>query len=748
MHFVPLELLPKQDLHHPQLVLNLIPTPSPAIATSIMPLFSGAQNLIITNGQFFDQTVIHNSLDSGGISVLFKASIPEAAHDAPDRNSRSRCLPETRKQYIEDIINWAFPPAGDIPLPIFWMRGPAGVGKSAVAQSCVEKAKKLDTLGAAFFFSLLHERDDHTKLFTSLAYQLSIEFPEYRKLVDAKVSRDQGLVTKGMERQFRGLIVEPLQELESKGKGLGRRAIFIDGLDECRSRDAQCDIVEIITTSVREHSTPFCWAFFSRPELHLEAIFSRADIHPHCHKTILPVSCKIDGEVELYLRTSFQNVLQRHNLSLPSPRWPPDEDMQVLVGAVAGLFIYAVTLLRFFDQMCSSLGPDEALLAIQAAALNHPSGNNIQKRPLSALDGFYALILNRIPQHMLPSVQLLFAIMITFKSSEKHWSPVILANLLRFSEAKFRVVCYELRSILLFRERRDSYTPTLGESIENALPFHQITTGKQLDPLFGIGGVVCFYHKSFFDFLTDPSRSGSFCVKAPALRNDLFKHCLDLANVYDQSYSAEGPDLALAQGVQNSAVSLSWPCANEFINSFLKAAVYQHASSILFALSQSSELDPQLLQGYGDVNHRRILAISNCLLQGDNGSVPNAMVYNCPGFVQTIHGVTMSRIPADQFNAFNIVNFKKVIERLQRNKAIRPYSPSLFSIVKSLLWGRPNASVESQLYVCGNGAKMIFWYWEFSSELRFFQEFKASDLIVGEKIYRDHCHLEGWFSAN
>ena len=41
------------------------------------------------------------------------------------------------KQYISDIKNWVTESV-DSPASMYWMKGPAGVGKSAIAQTCAE----------------------------------------------------------------------------------------------------------------------------------------------------------------------------------------------------------------------------------------------------------------------------------------------------------------------------------------------------------------------------------------------------------------------------------------------------------------------------------------------------------------------------------------------------------------------------------------------------------------------------------
>ena len=71
-----------------------------------------------------------------GIDILRDASSPGATFDSHEHYDR-RCFPGTREQYIADITNWVTESI-DMPSSVYWMRGPAGVGKSAIAQTCAE----------------------------------------------------------------------------------------------------------------------------------------------------------------------------------------------------------------------------------------------------------------------------------------------------------------------------------------------------------------------------------------------------------------------------------------------------------------------------------------------------------------------------------------------------------------------------------------------------------------------------------
>jgi len=199
------------------------------------------------------------------------------------------------------------------------MMGPAGVGKSAIAQTCAEKLKETGHLGAAFFFTV-KGHNNSLRLFTTIAYQLSTTLPDYRALVDERISKDKTLVEKKISSQFKSLIIEPLRELESQGKRMQPKAIFIDGLDECAGEDAQAEIIKMIASSVRDGSTPFRWAIFSCAEPRIVSTFKQDNVASVTHSVELPISRDADGEIEMYLRensrvfsnTEIMRTCRRH----------------------------------------------------------------------------------------------------------------------------------------------------------------------------------------------------------------------------------------------------------------------------------------------------------------------------------------------------------------------------------------------------------------------------------------------------
>ncbi|KAF9440884.1 hypothetical protein P691DRAFT_800978 [Macrolepiota fuliginosa MF-IS2] len=503
-----------------------------------MPFLTGSQNATINGGSFVDQSISNILVTSGqtGIDILLEASNRDAAHDSAAREYDPRCHPGTREQHIEDIVYWAVPASGaDVPLPLFWMKGLAGVGKSAIAQTCAERLKELGKLGAAFFFSV-KGRDKASEFIPTIAHQLSTEFPDYRELVDHRIRHDRGILDKTMAVQFQALIVKPIQELERAGKGIGKRiAIIVDGLDECDSTDAQCKIIEIIAAAARNGVTPFCWAFFSRPEPHIDSSFTRADVAQFTCTTLLPISNDTDSDIELYLRDGFLNILRRRNIPTNSP-WPSENDIQTLVKASNGLFIYAATALRVVAHAGSL---EEALRAVCATSSNL-TGNSA----VPGLDAFYMAIMQRIPPDVLPNILLLCRLLCSDDAyAGGHQIGVILySNELGLSEIEFRAVCNHLSAVLHIRDYSDSFDPTqFGDTNR---PFQHTNTAA-IEELRGhifnkLGGSIYFYHKSFRDFLWDPTRSGTFCVRSSPTLNAYYKHCLEVLVKYEESYSFRG----------------------------------------------------------------------------------------------------------------------------------------------------------------------------------------------------------------
>jgi len=84
--------------------------------------------------------------------------------------------------------------------------------------------------------------------------------------------------------------------------GVQDKMVIIYGLDECNRNPAQHKIMELVAKSVMEHDNkiPLLWAFFSRPEFHINCEFLPYSRSHLFSKVELPMSESNDHDIRLY----------------------------------------------------------------------------------------------------------------------------------------------------------------------------------------------------------------------------------------------------------------------------------------------------------------------------------------------------------------------------------------------------------------------------------------------------------------
>ncbi|KAF9444223.1 hypothetical protein P691DRAFT_736830 [Macrolepiota fuliginosa MF-IS2] len=420
------------------------------------------------------------------INVLLESSVLDAVYDSPAREPPPRCLPGSRRQ-VDDIVYWALA-YHDRLNPVLWVNGPAGVGKSAVAQTCAEEFAASGQLAASFFFSKLNGRNKPNELFPTIAYQLLHSDPSYCDIIESRLVRDPTITQRSLIHQFQELIVSPVEEASTQGRDVPKGVIIIDGLDECAHADTQCEIIKAVCRSVRRQGTPLLWVFFSRQEPHLERTFSSEEIVPLCEQITL--SNPYD-EVKAYLRGGLREI-QRYHSSLLSPQWPSDDDIQKLAEMSSSFFLYAEHILREVDD--EAIGdPDKQLHII---LVDHP-----RLHVVPTLDSSYLEIMHSIPSHILPLArQVLLSVRIS--GGESNVTVLELSDLLSIRQDDFYAICNELRSVLGLRG-------PMGESPHTYMHF---------------------YHASFMDFLQDPARSRSVSTSNPEVVIPLLRCYIHFVN--------------------------------------------------------------------------------------------------------------------------------------------------------------------------------------------------------------------------
>lgn len=187
-----------------------------------MPVLARAANTTINGGYFADvqgdQYFVQgdhalNEAESG-VLALKDASALGATHDSFERHPPPKCQQGTRKTTLRRIDEWVevmtkscHPPdagfndqtsstAQTSPNKIqrheriLWLHGPAGAGKSAVAQTVSETYAERGSLVGSFFFSRgAPGRDTAKHLFPTLTYQIAMRIPGLRSTIGSAVKR-------------------------------------------------------------------------------------------------------------------------------------------------------------------------------------------------------------------------------------------------------------------------------------------------------------------------------------------------------------------------------------------------------------------------------------------------------------------------------------------------------------------------------------------------------------------------------
>ncbi|KAJ3557769.1 hypothetical protein NP233_g11659 [Leucocoprinus birnbaumii] len=419
----------------------------------------------------------NSSANGAGMAELLAHSIPGARHDSSERYPPPLCHPDTRQNFIRELTEWCHESASTPYKRLAWMKGPAGVGKSAIAQSMVQVLGA--KLAAAFFFSRPNRRNDPERFVTSIAYQLAMKHHVLRHLLDQKIDDDPAILSKSLPFQFEEILVDPFRAMKQQGLVFPETVILVDGLDECDGESAQQQIVQIVAQSLHHDFLHFRWIFFSRLEPHLVSIFNLPDIGLLATHFELTVTRDLDPEIHLFLASRIQEIRRMHGLD---ESWPSEKDFHTLVDISAGLFACAHALALYIEDPEGAATPPQRL-DIVLGLDSQAKTQNSSPHPLSPLDLLYTLILERLHPNRVKAVQLVLLANYLHLESDIYFTQTtpatVCANLLGHSQEDFLIICRSLHTVMQFVD------------VERGLEF---------------------YHASFMDFMMEPSRSREYCI--------------------------------------------------------------------------------------------------------------------------------------------------------------------------------------------------------------------------------------------
>ncbi|KAJ7438251.1 hypothetical protein FB451DRAFT_1060420 [Mycena latifolia] len=297
-----------------------------------------------------------------GITILQRSILRDAFYNSEQRFPPPQCHPHTRTAVQNTIQAWAG--EGDQGPSVMWLYGPAGAGKSAVAQTMAEKWFAANKLAAAFFFAKWRVDGSSGKtLFPTIAYQLAH--------IGLAVEADPAICDKALEAQAQALLVDPMSKLDVVPHK--RHLVIIDGLDECQGKAIQSRIVEILFQIAADNKLAILFLICSRPEPHIREAFESLPPDARFRRLVLDEAFNPGLDILRYLRDSFSEI---HRKRFPSQSgidsvWPSQRDLDSLVHSAAGQFIYAATVIKFVDdEYCHPIEQLRLVLSVAAAQTN------------------------------------------------------------------------------------------------------------------------------------------------------------------------------------------------------------------------------------------------------------------------------------------------------------------------------------------------------------------------------------------
>ncbi|KAK1215585.1 hypothetical protein PQX77_021796 [Marasmius sp. AFHP31] len=407
-----------------------------------------------------------------------------ASHTAEQQYERGECLEGTREVVIQAIHEWR---RSKTSLPMCWLLGAAGVGKSAIAMTVARSCEQDGLVASFFFFRSDPRRDNPSALMLTIAHGLSINMPSARALINQRIAKDPTILEARMEDQFQELVLDPsmrrrwwrrlLAKLLPNSFPKDPDLVIIDGLDECTDEGAQQRILSTILSAYKQcPRSDLRFLICSRPESWLRKAFDAKPLHRVTRRIVLDDDFLPSRDIERYYAHAFQVICtdpEYARVSFSDP-WPSPEDFECLVQKSSGQFIYAATTVRFIKLAHSN--PITQLEII----LNYTPEDRSSHSSLSRLDELYLVILSINPfrERMLA---ILAAIVILPPTAPP--SPSFIELLLELPAGEVDLSLRSLHSVLNIR---------------------------------GGDVTITVYHTSFTDFLLDSSRSGQFYIDRAA----------------------------------------------------------------------------------------------------------------------------------------------------------------------------------------------------------------------------------------
>ncbi|TCD60537.1 hypothetical protein EIP91_009923 [Steccherinum ochraceum] len=260
-------------------------------------------------------------------------------HAAQKARKRTACLEGTRTQILEELNSWI----AEENVPLLWLNGMAGTGKSTIADSFFASLENNNDVhvAAAFCSRDSEKTDDIFRILPSLAYQLTYSYKAYHSALEVALKNEPSLQQLDLPAQLAKLILTPLCKIPD---GCVSPVLFlIDAPDECRGDQIHDTFVDTLLSWADRLCKARVKVFISsRPAPAISVKFKAgASGRPRGRMIVLSETSSEDTHHDIwaYVQKQLQNVKEKDvSFTFSS------DDVDTITEASHPLFIFASTV--------------------------------------------------------------------------------------------------------------------------------------------------------------------------------------------------------------------------------------------------------------------------------------------------------------------------------------------------------------------------------------------------------------------
>ncbi|GJJ10685.1 hypothetical protein Clacol_004912 [Clathrus columnatus] len=218
--------------------------------------------------EFQIRSALHTEIAVGRLLELNQSMTGAGLHTG------KQCLPGTRIEVLDEITDWINNADEGCPR-LFWLAGPAGAGKSAIAHSIALRFKSIHRLGSFFCFDRNYPSERRReKIFPTIARDLAdLDLQIKRELAKAIKNEASSRTTVDLHLQWEKFIFEPLRVASEVGTG--PILIVIDALDESGDPISHRELLKTLETKISFLPVNIRFLVTSRPEKDILLSFNK-----------------------------------------------------------------------------------------------------------------------------------------------------------------------------------------------------------------------------------------------------------------------------------------------------------------------------------------------------------------------------------------------------------------------------------------------------------------------------------------